>query len=201
MKKPKGNQRRHLVNKSVLHRYNGSNIVRHAKKELAIAGYTTNGCGPNKWMYDQVMELIAVFASHGNSGGSAPYEIAMFSRLAKFGIISPLTFKDDEWGESLCPDDDTKQNKRCSHIFKAADGDIYDIDAYNVMYTEQYLFGAKEWTENKTGVTWSGGFICEIDENDICTGRVFKRCHLWSHDIMKGEYVPKDKITLKCKEV
>nr|UWD68590.1 MAG: hypothetical protein [Bacteriophage sp.] len=26
-------------------------------------------------MYQQVIEAIAVFASHGNSGGSAPWEI------------------------------------------------------------------------------------------------------------------------------
>lgn len=30
--------------------------------------------GPNDWMYQQVIEAVAVFASHGNSGMSAPYE-------------------------------------------------------------------------------------------------------------------------------
>lgn len=32
-------------------------------------------------MYQQVIEAIAVFASHGNSGGSAPWEINLVQKL------------------------------------------------------------------------------------------------------------------------
>jgi hypothetical protein len=32
-------------------------------------------------MYQQVIEAVAIFASHGNSGGSAPYEIDLVKRL------------------------------------------------------------------------------------------------------------------------
>lgn len=43
-----------------------------AKSGLKLAGYTPNGNGPTNWMYHQVLEAVAVFASHGNSGHSAP---------------------------------------------------------------------------------------------------------------------------------
>lgn len=49
-----------------------SNICKHAIKELKLAEYGKGEGGPNDWMYQQVIEAVAVFASHGNSGGSAP---------------------------------------------------------------------------------------------------------------------------------
>lgn len=36
--------------------------------KLKLAGYGNGEGGPNGWMYQQVIEAIAVFASHGNSG-------------------------------------------------------------------------------------------------------------------------------------
>lgn len=53
--------------------------------------------GPNDWIYQQVLEAVAVFSSHDNSGISAPWEINLVQKLCNWGIISPLTFKDDEW--------------------------------------------------------------------------------------------------------
>lgn len=68
--------------------YSGTNFTDDLNddKELKLAGYGNGEGGPNDWMYQQVIEAIAVFASHGNSGGSAPWD-----------IISPLRFTDDEW--------------------------------------------------------------------------------------------------------
>lgn len=51
----------------------------------------------NDWMYQQVIEAVAVFASHGNSGSSAHWEINLVQRLCDWDIISPLKFTDDEW--------------------------------------------------------------------------------------------------------
>lgn len=48
---------------------------KHAIKELKLAGYGNGEGGPNDWMYQQVIEAVAVFASHDNSGMSAPWEI------------------------------------------------------------------------------------------------------------------------------
>lgn len=46
-------------------------------------------------MYQQVIEAVAVFASHGNSGGSAPWEINLVQKLCDWDIISPLRFTDE----------------------------------------------------------------------------------------------------------
>lgn len=57
--------------------------------------YTTIRC-KDDWMYQQVIEAVAVFASHGNSGGSAPWEINLVQKLCDWDIISPLRFTDEE---------------------------------------------------------------------------------------------------------
>lgn len=60
-----------LINKKVLAKViRRSNICQHAIKELKLAGYGKGEGGPNDWMYQQVIEAVAVFASHGNSGSS-----------------------------------------------------------------------------------------------------------------------------------
>lgn len=76
---------------------------KHAIKELKLAGYGNGEGGPNDWMYQQVIEAIAVFASHGNSGGSAPWEINLVQKLCDWDIISPLRFTDDEWTDNKNP--------------------------------------------------------------------------------------------------
>lgn len=63
--------------------------------KLKLAGYGKGEGGPNDWMYQQVIEAVAVFVSHGNSGVSAPYEIDLVKRLCNWDIISPLRFTDD----------------------------------------------------------------------------------------------------------
>lgn len=56
-----------LINKKVLAKViRESNICKHAIKELKLAGYGNGEGGPNDWMYQQVIEAVAVFASHGN---------------------------------------------------------------------------------------------------------------------------------------
>lgn len=106
-----------LINKKVLAKViRESNICKHAIKELKLAGYGNGEDGPNDWMYQQVIEAIAVFASHDNSGGSAPWEIDLVKRLCNWDIISPLRFTDDEW--SQISSDGTCQNRRKSDVFK-----------------------------------------------------------------------------------
>lgn len=100
-----------LINKKVLAKViRESNICKHAIKELKLAGYGNGEGGQNDWMYQQVIEAVAVFASHGNSGSSAPWEINLVQRLCDWDIISPLKFTDDEW--SQISSDGTCQNRR-----------------------------------------------------------------------------------------
>lgn len=75
---------------------NNSDICKHAIREFKLAGYGDGKGGPTDWMYQQVIEAVAVFASHGNSGGSAPFEINLVQKLCNWDIISPLRFTNDE---------------------------------------------------------------------------------------------------------
>lgn len=87
-----------LINKKVLAKViRESNICKHAIKELKLAGYGNGEGGPNDWMYQQVIEAVAVFASHGNSGSSAPWETGGYFTLddldcikVKFEIEKPI---------------------------------------------------------------------------------------------------------------
>ena len=66
-------------------------------------------------MVNQVLETLAVFSSHNNSGFSADIELKLFDILAHYKILTPLTFKGNEWDKI---DKDLWQNNRITSIFK-----------------------------------------------------------------------------------
>lgn len=109
-----------------------SNYAKHAHYEFAAAGWTDGNGNFNDEMQEaickHVLKLLEVFDGEGHSGTSAPYTINLFSRLAKFEPIAPLTGEDWEWVKHDYGDRVTYQNKRAGHVFKDADGQAYDID-------------------------------------------------------------------------
>lgn len=156
------------------HIIENSNICKHAIRELKLAGYTPNGNGPTNWMYHQVLEAVAVFASHGNSGHSAPWEIDFVKRLCNFDVLTHLRFTDDEW--NVISKDGTCQNKRKSSFFKDPNGSIHNIYAFSKKPTKTYRYDTKAWEYNNTGITWNGGLF-EFKDGAL-TGRYFNRCNL-----------------------
>lgn len=150
-----------LINKKVLAKViRESNICKHAIKELKLAGYGKGEGGPDDWMYQQVIESVAVFTSHGNSGSSAPWEINLVQKLCDWDIISPLRFTDDEW--SQISSDGTCQNRRKSDVFKEPNGSIHYNGAFSKRATDRYNFDTKEWTKNKNPICWHGGDYLNI---------------------------------------
>jgi hypothetical protein len=105
-----------------------SNLHKHALMEFKAAKWLDdNGeyCDDmQEAICTHVLKLLDVFADGGHSGSSAPYAINMFSRLAKFEPIAPLTGEDWEWHDT----GHCYQNKRASHVFKDYNGECYDID-------------------------------------------------------------------------
>lgn len=112
-----------------------SNYKSHAMTEFRAAGWVDENGKFNDDMQEMicnhVLALLDVFDGEGHSGSSAPYAINLFSTLAKFDPIVPLTGEDWEWhdvsdygGRDNGP---VFQNRRCSHVFKDNDG-AYDID-------------------------------------------------------------------------
>ena len=110
-----------------------SNLKLHALDEFRAAGFIDeNGIYCDEMqeaVCENVLKLLDVFADEGHSGFSASYAIKLFTKLAKFEPIVPLTGEDFEWSEAS---PGVFQNKRCSHVFKRKDrfdGQAYDIDA------------------------------------------------------------------------
>ncbi len=185
--------KKHLINKKVLNQIiKSSSLCKHAIKELKLAGYKKNENNPIGWMYNQVLESLAVFSSHENSGSSAPFEINLVKKLSSFDIISPLKFDDNEW--NLCYTN-IYQNIRKSFIFKK-DGKIYDIYAFSNNVIRRYSYNTKEWNEVKP-TKWNG--ILYEHKNGIFTGRCFSTCYI-KYDPSKG-YIPKNTINITCSEI
>ena len=193
----KKQQKKELINKKVLQRIiKESNLCQHAIKELKLAGYGNGEGGPTDWMYQQVLEAVAVFSSHGNSGYSAPWEINLVKDICSWNVISPLRFTDDEWEQISA--DGTCQNRRKSDVFKEPDGSIHYNGAFTKRATSKYSFATKEWTENKSPVCWSGGLFEHKD--NVLTGRYFSTCLLWYYEINNG-WIPKPTRAIDCVEV
>jgi hypothetical protein len=106
-----------------------SNLIEHAKREFKAIGYIPldqeQEDGPNKWIQENLIELLEVFSKQGHSGFSAGYCINAFNKLARFEPLASLTGEDWEWQEVGTG---TWQNIRCGRVFKNAEGRAYDID-------------------------------------------------------------------------
>lgn len=101
----------------------------HAAREFKAAGYDLEGDEMQRLICEQVCELLKLFGTHGHSGTSAPYAISMFTKLASFEPLVPLTGEDWEWNDV---GEGCFQNSRCGHVFKSADrfnGQSYDSEA------------------------------------------------------------------------
>jgi len=110
-----------------------SNYKVHALEEFRAAGWTdADGVFKDEMqamICNHVLKLLDVFAGEGHSGSSAPYAINLFSTLARFDPIAPLTGQDWEWNNvSEMSGCEMYQNKRCGSVFKESDGSAYDID-------------------------------------------------------------------------
>lgn len=107
-----------------------SNLVDHAKRELAILGYTGNEPedDPNRWMYDNVIQVVEAFAGGGHSGHSAFYALGVIQKVLNFQNVAPLTDNPDEW-MNVCQyainGEDLWQNCRNSECFSHDGGKTY----------------------------------------------------------------------------
>lgn len=105
-----------------------SNLIKHAREEFRAAGWTDeNGVYKDEMqeaICTHVLKLLEVFSDEGHSGSTAPYALNMFTTLANFKPVAPLTGEDWEWVDH----GHTKQNKRCSSVFMDPDGECYNID-------------------------------------------------------------------------
>lgn len=100
-----------------------SNLEDFARSEMERAGLFSKDSDYGGMLGDAVMKMIKVFADEGHSGYSANMAVTIFEKVARFEPLTPLTGADDEWNEVA---EGEWQNRRCSHVFKDADGRAYD---------------------------------------------------------------------------
>lgn len=122
-----------------------SNMVAHAKREFAIlyADLPPEDMeGPNIWIRDNIVDLLAVLATQGHSGGSIGYCVSNFKRLALLNPMSPIEDTPESWGDAYHVDEEGTSHFQCrrlSSLFKEvyADGTItfHDLDA--VIYQDE----------------------------------------------------------------
>lgn len=193
----RNNKKKELINKKVLNRIiKESNLCQHAIKELKLAGYGKGNDYSSDWIYQQIMETIAVLVYHSNNSSSVIFDIGLVKKLCSWDVISPLRFTDDEWNK-IC-EDGTYQNKRKRNVFKDPDGSIHYIGAFIKRVTGRYSYSTKEWDKIENSICLHGGLFEHKD--NILTGRYFDKCILNYYDIING-WMPKETRQIDCVEV
>lgn len=187
-----------LVNKDLLPGILAdSNLMKHAVRELKALGYTSASDGIDGMLYNDVIELLAVFVSQGHSNNSAPIVLNMFQRLAMFKPLSPLRFTDDEWVEFAA---DRYQNIRRGCFFKESPlNRVYTLEGYTKCSSRRREFGRSEITDG-TGLCWSGCGFHVMHDGVVLSEAYTQRCYLPASSYADG-FQPYDCISLPCTEV
>lgn len=107
-----------------------SNLVKHAKYELELAGLFDKDSDYNGMIGEAVLELVKAFAKQGHSGFSANWTLDIFDKVARFKPLTPIGKSKDEWlDQSEASGEPMWQNKRRGSTFSRDGGKTwYDID-------------------------------------------------------------------------
>lgn len=100
-----------------------SNLVEHAKRELAKTDIADRDGLYKGALYDGIIELVETFAKQGHSGGSASIVIPVLNKLLQFKPLTPLTSDPEEWiDRSTESGQPFWQNKRDPSVFSEDGG-------------------------------------------------------------------------------
>ncbi|MDQ0376520.1 hypothetical protein [Amycolatopsis thermophila] len=100
-----------------------SPLVQHAIRELDLIGEEDP-------MRGHLLDLIRVFAGGGHSGFSAEHTVEVFSTLARFQPLSPLTTDPAEWfehDEAVAGQPGLYQSRRNPAAFSTDGGKTYTL--------------------------------------------------------------------------
>lgn len=103
-------------------------LIEYAECELDYAGLGDADSDYGGMLKTAALDLIRVFAEQGHSGASAAMVTGIVERLMRFEPLTPLTGADDEWNILDYDDHLYAQNRRCSRVFKRADGTAFDVE-------------------------------------------------------------------------
>ncbi len=100
-----------------------SNFTDYAKEELTRAGLFDKDSDYEGMIGKAVSELVDVFSKQGHSGFSASLTIEIFSRVANYKPLTPLSTDPTEWNNvAEWGDGDMWQSRRDSEVFSIDGG-------------------------------------------------------------------------------
>lgn len=138
------------------------NYVKHAKKEFDIAWKDRDPM--QEMMCNQIIELLSVLSTQGDSGTSIGYKLNLFNKLVNFSIISPLTFKDNEFANPFSIEG-SRQNIRDGRVFMDKDGSFSFNDA--IVFHDKYYIGDNDNVIERDGGVWYGGTFVVTENGEI----------------------------------
>lgn len=121
-----------------------SNLVKFARNELdrllaKCGDENSESYAMQKYMNDEILEMVKTFSEQDHSGCSASYALNMLKRLLDWKPIQSLTGEDAEWNDCCWTMDNGKkkvfQNRRCSAVFKTVDTETGETE---VTYNDKY---------------------------------------------------------------
>lgn len=101
-----------------------SQLYQHAKTELESVGLLDQDSDYDGMLGEAVLALVEVFAQQGHSGASAGMTLALFSKVAAYEALSPITDNPDEWYQH---EEELWQNKRQGNAFSHDGGKHYYV--------------------------------------------------------------------------
>lgn len=114
-----------------------SNYIKYAIKEFDIAYGNWKNNRIQSIMCNDILDILALLYIQGDSGFTIRYKTELLKKLMKFDVISPLTFKEEEWGKAYIQNgEEVKQNNRNSSYFLKPNGDI----TYNYATCKQVIY-------------------------------------------------------------
>lgn len=183
-----------LINPIVLQRVvNESVLCQRGLRELNIAA--ERHCSIIEPMHFDIMTLLAVVSEQGHSNNSIHYMLNVFDKLVRYKILTPLKLNEEEW--DIIGYSGSQQNRRATHIFREETGEITDIYAFNVKTDTIYDIKKDEFRINPNSMYYTST-LYEYKDKTL-TGRYFRKCKIKPDE--RGEYMPKDGITIPCVEI
>lgn len=119
--------KRDLCQRIMAYDFEKSNVLAHAQRELAILeskvdvkNDSPGAVAMQKCMTNNLLEMLAVFATQGHSGMSASYATWAITQLLDYKPLTPIWGTEDEWMEidRDMADGVCCQNRRHSSVFK-----------------------------------------------------------------------------------
>lgn len=107
-----------------------SNLVKHAEKELKLAGLFDKDSDYDGMLGEAVLELVKVFSKQGHSGFSAHQTLKIFNIVANYKPLTPIGATKDEWMDisEMSGYPRWQNTRRCTTFSRDGGKTWYDID-------------------------------------------------------------------------